>query len=99
MRSVRYVLAILIAAVLIGLAWSVVERAQHPQAAALEESFGLPAASRTVMSAALQDTISSSRRNAIVAASQRVAATVVSVNVLVRETVQPSSLFEQFFYP
>jgi serine protease Do len=48
---------------------------------------------------ALQDTITSSRRNAIVLASQRVARAVVSVNVLRRETVRPQTMFESLFFP
>ena len=44
-----------------------------------------------------QDTINASRRNAIVLASQRVAPSVVSVNVLRRETGVPRTAWEQFF--
>ena len=46
----------------------------------------------------LQDTISGSRRNAIVVASQRVAPAVVSVNV-VRQSRQPRSMWESLFFP
>jgi serine protease Do len=44
-----------------------------------------------------QDALSESRRTAIVRASERVAPSVVSVNVLRRETVQPRTLWESFF--
>jgi serine protease Do len=47
--------------------------------------------------AALQDTISGARRNAIVLASQRVAPAVVSVNVKAAST-RPQSFFDMFFY-
>ena len=47
----------------------------------------------------MQDTISTQRRNAIVLASQRVAPSVVSVNVLRRQTVRPRTLFESLFFP
>jgi serine protease Do len=46
--------------------------------------------------AAVQDTISESRRTAIVRAAERVAPSVVSVNVLRRQTVQPRSFLESF---
>jgi serine protease Do len=44
-----------------------------------------------------QDLTTESRRTAIVRASERVAPSVVSVNVLRRETAQPRSLWESFF--
>jgi serine protease Do len=47
----------------------------------------------------LQDEIAASRRTAIVRAAERVAPAVVSVNVIRRETVQPRTLYEQFFLP
>ena len=61
----------------------------------------LPAAERTpaMTASAMQDTIAGSRRNAIVVASQRVAPSVVSVNVLRRETVMPRSMFDRMFFP
>jgi serine protease Do len=49
--------------------------------------------------AARQDSVSGSRRNAIVVASQRVAPAVVTVNVERGATRQPRSLFESFFFP
>jgi serine protease Do len=52
-----------------------------------------------VRAAALQDTISRSRRNAIVLASQRVAPAVVTVNVQLRTAARPRSIFEGFFFP
>jgi serine protease Do len=52
----------------------------------------------TPVPAAVQDTIAGSRRNAIVLASQRVAPSVVSVNVVVRETVRARSVFDDLFF-
>jgi serine protease Do len=46
---------------------------------------------------ALQDTIDASRRTAIVRAAERVAPSVVSVNVIRRQTVRPRSLYDQLF--
>ncbi len=46
-----------------------------------------------------QQTLSASRRTAIVRAAERVAPAVVSVNVIRRETVQPRTLYERFFLP
>jgi serine protease Do len=43
--------------------------------------------------------VDASRRTAIVAAAERVAPAVVSVNVIRRETFQPRSLWESFFMP
>lgn len=54
-------------------------------------------ANRTV--AAGEAELAASRRTAIVRAAERVAPAVVSVNVLRRETVQPSSLWESFVAP
>jgi serine protease Do len=44
-------------------------------------------------------TVDASRRTAIVAAAERVAPAVVSVNVIRRETFQPRSVWESFFMP
>jgi serine protease Do len=46
---------------------------------------------------AQQDTISASRRTAIVRAAERVAPAVVSVNVLRTEVTRPRTLFEEFY--
>lgn len=46
-----------------------------------------------------QESIATSRRTAIVRAAERVAPAVVSVNVIRRQTVQPRSVYEQFFLP
>ncbi len=46
-----------------------------------------------------QGSVAASRRTAIVKAAERVAPAVVSVNVIRRETVQPRSVYEQFFLP
>jgi serine protease Do len=48
---------------------------------------------------AVQQTVDTSRRTAIVRAAERVAPAVVSVNVIRRETVQARSLWESFFMP
>jgi serine protease Do len=47
----------------------------------------------------VQQTVEGSRRTAIVAAAERVAPAVVSVNVVRRETFQPRSIWESFFMP
>lgn len=49
--------------------------------------------------AARQQGIDASRRTAIVRAAARVAPAVVSVNIVRRETVQPQSMWEEFFIP
>jgi serine protease Do len=49
--------------------------------------------------AGVQDAVTTSRRNAIVQAAERVAPAVVSINVLRRERVVPRSLFEQWMLP
>jgi serine protease Do len=49
--------------------------------------------------AVVQDSVTASRRTAIVTASERVAPAVVSVNVRRRERVQPRSFFEQLLLP
>ncbi|MGH7466425.1 MAG: trypsin-like peptidase domain-containing protein [Longimicrobiales bacterium] len=49
--------------------------------------------------AALQDTISRARRNAIVLASQRVAPSVVTVSVQNRAAARPRTMLESFFFP
>jgi serine protease Do len=60
----------------------------------------LPAAlpSQTTMDDA-QEELALSRRTAIVRAAERVAAAVVSVNVIRRQTIQPRTPYEQFFLP
>jgi serine protease Do len=47
----------------------------------------------------VQQVLDGSRRTAIVAAAERVAPAVVSVNVIRRETFQPRSIWESFFMP
>jgi serine protease Do len=47
----------------------------------------------------VQQAVDTSRRTAIVRAAERVAPSVVSVNVIRRETVQARSLWESFFMP
>ena len=47
--------------------------------------------------ASVQDTVATTRRTAIVRAAERVAPSVVSVNVIRRQTVQPRTFFDQFF--
>ncbi|MEJ2217214.1 MAG: trypsin-like peptidase domain-containing protein [Gemmatimonadota bacterium] len=65
----------------------------------------MPAAARTpappqdTTKAARQQAVDVSRRTAIVNAAARVAPAVVSVNIVRRETVQPQSMWEEFFIP
>jgi serine protease Do len=65
-----------------------------------EPDFELPAAPppAAVMDS-VQAVVEGSRRTAIVAAAERVAPAVVSVNVIRRETFQPRSVWESFFMP
>jgi serine protease Do len=77
--------------------FGVAQRGEKPDTRVLSASFGAPT-SASANASLLQDTISASRRNAIVVASQRVAPSVVSVNVLRRGTAQPRTLFESFFF-
>jgi serine protease Do len=76
-------------------------QAAAPEAAAPEAAVTAPEpaapAAETVQ--AQVTAVDESRRTAIVRASQRVAPTVVSVNVIRRETFQPRSLWESFFMP
>lgn len=58
-----------------------------------------PAGAPSEVRGVLQDSLGASRRTAIVAAAERAAPAVVSVNVLRRERVQPRSLFEQLMLP
>lgn len=53
----------------------------------------------TIIIGTVQDQVSASRRNAIVAAAERVGPAVVSVNTVRRERVMPRSLFEQLMVP
>jgi serine protease Do len=50
-------------------------------------------------SAAVSDSVDAIRRTALVRAAQRVAPSVVSVNILAQEAVQPTSLFESLLVP
>lgn len=65
----------------------------------------MPAAARTTAppqdatKAARQQAVDVSRRTTIVNAAARVAPAVVSVNIVRRETVQPQSMWEEFFIP
>ncbi len=64
---------------------------------------GLPVRSsspaRDTSKAARQQVVDASRRTAIVVAAARVSPAVVSVNIVRRETVQPQSMWEEFFIP
>jgi serine protease Do len=80
--------------VMAGLTPLLVARVTEDGAAVKSAASAFPA---DVSSQRVQDTVSASRRNAIVLASQRVAPAVVSVNVIRRETVVPRTAWEQFF--
>ena len=67
--------------------------AQEPPAAAA------PPAARTLSPGEAQRQVDASRRTAIVSASERVAPSVVSVNVVRRERVVPRSMFEEMLLP
>lgn len=69
----------------------------EPEAVA-EPEFALPVAA-PVSPDSVQQAVDGSRRTAIVAAAERVAPAVVSVNVIRRETFQPRSMWESFFMP
>lgn len=99
MRPLRLVAAIVVCALLIGIGLAVVRRAQSTNAQAVQSSALMPVAEPLAAPANLQDTLSGSRRNAIVVSSQRVAPSVVSVNVLRRQVVRPRTLFEEMYFP
>jgi serine protease Do len=70
------------------------------EAAPLPEPIAVPAAPDAIVHAgSVQQAVDVSRRTAIVAASERVAPAVVSVNVIRRETYQARTLWESFFMP
>ncbi|NJD10859.1 MAG: PDZ domain-containing protein [Gemmatimonadetes bacterium] len=75
----------------------------HPGARSRSRSGGgdlqLAAPVLPARAGAVQDTVDSSRRTAIVRAAERVAPAVVSVNVVRRESVQPRTVWESFFMP
>ena len=74
----------------------VVAHADVPSAAA-DGGLAFETAAPVQTVPALQDTIDASRRTAIVRAAERVAPSVVSVNVIRRQTVRPRSLYDQLF--
>jgi serine protease Do len=94
LRSAWIALACVLSA---AVGFGVAQRGERVDTNLLSASFGAPT-SASANASLLQDTISASRRNAIVVASQRVAPSVVSVNVLRRSTAQPRTLFESFFF-
>jgi serine protease Do len=94
LRSFWIALAVLTSA---AVGFGVAKRGERLDSRLLSASFGAPAQTITGLRAA-QDTIAASRRNAIVVASQRVAPSVVSVNVVRRSTAQPRTLFESMFF-
>jgi serine protease Do len=68
--------------------------------AAVPATASAPAATpQDTTKAARQQVVDASRRTAITRAAARVAPAVVSVNIVRRETVQPQSMWEQFFIP
>jgi serine protease Do len=71
-----------------------------PAALAAPAALGAEASSSFPLAPPLgadQDSITASRRTAIVMAAERVAPSVVSVNVMRRETVRPRTMFDEFF--
>ncbi|MBW3554147.1 MAG: trypsin-like peptidase domain-containing protein [Gemmatimonadetes bacterium] len=67
----------------------------EPASLALQD----PATADPAVAERQQEALESSRRTAIVRAAERVAPAVVSVNVIRRQTVQPRTIYEQFFLP
>jgi serine protease Do len=86
-------LVVMVSALALTLAFTLGRRTVHP-AAEVQQT---PTTQGPAYSAALQDTISAARRNAIVLASQRVAPAVVSVNVRAASP-RSQSFFDMFFY-
>ncbi|MGH7474879.1 MAG: trypsin-like peptidase domain-containing protein [Longimicrobiales bacterium] len=72
------------------------ERTDGPPLAAAANALSTPLSQQVATS---PDSLDASRRTAIVAAAERVAPAVVSVNVIRRTTVQPRSIWESFFIP
>ena len=100
MGAFRFIGALLVALLLASVGIAVVRRAQSTDAQVIDRSLQAVSAERTPpYMPGVQDTISASRRNAIVAASQRVAPAVVSVNVIRRETMRPRTMWEQLYFP
>lgn len=89
--ALTLVLATLVAALLLPLA---ARRTEERPISTDTVSLWAQTAERT----ALQDSVQTSRRTAIVRAAQRVAPATVSVNVIRRETVRPRSFFDQFWF-
>jgi serine protease Do len=75
----------------------VVDDAAVAQVEAESGGLELATAAPIQTTSAVQDTIDVSRRTAIVRAAERVAPSVVSVNVIRRQTVRPRSLFDEMF--
>jgi serine protease Do len=102
--ALRRVVGVLAAVAVLAGAGAVPGCAQSPQATGAERAGRLaddlqPRGAGGEALAAAQDAVTSSRRNAIVQAAERVAPAVVSLNVLRRERVAPRSLWEQMMLP
>ncbi|HEU0014527.1 MAG TPA: trypsin-like peptidase domain-containing protein [Longimicrobium sp.] len=95
MRTTRIIPALLLAAALSGCGGDARGETTRAELEGLRQD---PPA-RADAAARLQPEVQDSRRTAIVAAAQRVAPAVVSVNVLRRERVVPRSLFEELMLP
>ena len=91
--SQRTGLVVMVSALALTLAFTLGRRTVHPSAELQQAATQGPG-----YSAALQDTISAARRNAIVLASQRVAPAVVSVNVRVAAARPRSQSFFDLFF-
>ena len=91
--SQRTGLVVMVSALALTLAFTLGRRTVHPSAELQQAATQGPG-----YSAALQDTISAARRNAIVVASQRVAPAVVSVNVRAAANPRSQSYFDLFLY-
>ncbi|MEJ2678238.1 MAG: trypsin-like peptidase domain-containing protein, partial [Gemmatimonadota bacterium] len=77
-----------------------VASAPSSSAVAVQPAAPQPAATaQDTAKAPRQQAVDASRHTAIVSAAARVAPAVVSVNIVRRETVQPQSMWEQFFIP
>lgn len=83
----------------IGVGCSNTSSGAEPRAGEIARELEAVATAADTLVPALAPDVTASRRNAIVAAAERVSPAVVSVNVVRRERVQPRSLFEQMLIP
>ena len=97
--STLFIALTLAASTLVGCRGEVDEDAAAPARAALQFPDVRRGVDRDAAPDDVQDALDASRRTAIVRASERVAPSVVSVNVVRRQRVRPRSLWESFFVP